>query len=435
MIPAPTLADAHARPVEALEASLARIEALNGRLNAALDLAPGARAEAEAAEARRKAGASLSALDGVPVLVKANIAVRGLPWHAGIGAYRDRVAGEDAQVVTRLRAGGAVILGTLNMEEGALGAVTDNPHFGRSYNPWGEGLTPGGSSGGSGAAASAGFAPVTLGTDTMGSVRIPAAYCGVCGHKPSRGAVPVEGVIALSHSLDHVGPLARTAADLAPAFAALAGLSVRTVDKPLAGKRIGRWRFETEIEVRSDVMQAFEAALTLLREQGAQIVDIRLKRYGFGKSRREGLIISEWEGYAEHADVMAENPQGFSDGFTKMLQWGARQGEARYQEALAVLDASGLDAAEAFAKVDFIAAPTALEPGFPFGDPVPASQADLTAFADFAGVPSTSVPMGLSREGLPLGLQIMAPAGADFAGIAAAAAFETARGDFAQPEL
>lgn len=435
MIPAPTLAGAHARPVEALEASLARIETLNGRLNAVLNLAPGARAEAEAAETRRKAGASLSALDGVPVLVKANIAVRGLPWHAGIGAYRDRMAAEDAQAVKRLRAGGAVILGTLNMEEGALGAVTDNPHFGRSYNPWGEGLTPGGSSGGSGAAAAAGFAPVTLGTDTMGSVRIPAAYCGVCGHKPSRGAVPVEGVIALSHSLDHVGPMTRRAADLAPALAALAGLPVRTVDKPLAGKRIGRWRFETEMDVRSDVMRAFDAALALLREQGAQIVDIRFKRYGFGKSRREGLIISEWEGYAEHAEAIEGNPQGFSESFTKMLQWGARQGEARYHEALRVLDASGLDAAEAFAKVDFIAAPTALEPAFPFGDPVPASQADLTAFADFAGIPSTSVPMGSSADGLPLGLQIMAPAGADFAGIAAAAAFEAARGDFAQPEL
>lgn len=435
MMAAPTLAEAHARPVEALEASLARIEALNGRLNAVLDLAPGARAEAEAAEARRKAGARLSALDGVPVLVKANIAVRGLPWHAGIGAYRDRIAAEDAEAVKRLRAGGAVILGTLNMEEGALGAVTDNPHFGRSYNPWGEGLTPGGSSGGSGAAAAAGFAPVTLGTDTMGSVRIPAAYCGVCGHKPSRGAVPVEGVIPLSHSLDHVGPMTRRAADLAPAFAALAGLPVRTVDKPLAGKRIGRWRFETEMEVRSDVMQAFEVALALLREQGAQIVDLRLKRYGFGKSRREGLIISEWEGHGEHANAMAENRQGFSAGFAKMLQWGAKQGEGRYQEALAVMGRSGVDAVEAFRRADLIAAPTALEPAFAFGEPIPASQADLTAFADFAGIPSTSVPMGLSREGLPLGLQIMAPAGADFAGIAAAAAFEAARGDFAQPRL
>lgn len=435
MIPAPTLADAHARPLEALEASLARIAALNGRLNAVLDLAPGARAEAEAAHVRRKAGQSLSALDGVAVLVKANIAVAGLPWHAGIGAYRDRIAAEDAQVVNRLRAGGAVILGTLNMEEGALGAVTDNPHFGRAYNPWGEGLTPGGSSGGSGAAAAAGFAPVTLGTDTMGSVRIPAAYCGVCGHKPSRGAVPLEGVIPLSHSLDHVGPLTRKAADLAPAFAALAGLSVRTVDRPLAGKRIGRWRFETEMDVRPDVMRAFDGALALLREQGAEIVDIRFKRYAFGQSRREGLILSEWEGHAEHAAAMTDNPQGFSDSFTKMLQWGAKQGEARYQEAMGVMGRSGVDAVEAFRKADLIVAPTALEPAFRFGEPVPAGQADLTAFADFAGIPSTSVPMGLSAEGLPLGLQIMAPAGSDFAGIAAAAAFEAARGDFAQAPL
>lgn len=428
MIPAPTLAEAHARPLEALEASLAHIAALNGRLNAVLDLAPGARAEAEAADARRKAGQSLSALDGVPVLVKANIAVAGLPWHAGIGAYRDQIATEDAEAVARLRAGGAVILGTLNMEEGALGAVTDNPHFGRAYNPWGEGLTPGGSSGGSGAAAAAGFAPVTLGTDTMGSVRIPAAYCGVCGHKPSRGAIPTGGVMALSHSLDHVGPLAARATDLAPAFSVMSGIPLPSREKPFAGAVIGRWRVELERDVPGEVMRAFEEALETLRAMGARIIDARLRGYDFGKTRREGLLISEYEGHAFHAPALEKTPEGFSPGFTGMLAWGAKQTRERYREALAMLDVCGVEAARTFSKMDFLVSPTALETAFAFGEPVPSGQADLTAFANFAGIPATNVPMGPGADGLPLGLQIMAGAGRDYATMALASAFESRRG-------
>jgi aspartyl-tRNA(Asn)/glutamyl-tRNA(Gln) amidotransferase subunit A len=425
---APTLDDAHARPLDALEACLERIAALNGKLNAVLDLAPGARGEAEAAQARRDAGKSLSRMDGVPVLVKANIAIAGLPCHAGIGAYRNEIAGGDSEAVAHLRASGAVILGTLNMEEGALGAVTDNPHFGRTFNPWGEGLTPGGSSGGSGAAAAAGFAPVTLGTDTMGSVRIPAAYCGISGHKPSRGAISTQGVIALSHALDHVGPLAARAGDLAPAFSALSGIPLPAHAKPLEGMMIGRWRIELETDVPGEIMRAFEGALETLRALGARIVDTRLRRYAFGKTRREGLLISEYEGHAIHAQALEETPGGFSPGFTKMLAWGATQSEARYREALTALDLCGVEAAQTFSEVDFVVSPTALEAAFAFGDPVPAGQADLTAFANFAGIPATSVPMGLSADGLPLGLQIMAGAGRDYAAMALAAAFEARRG-------
>jgi len=261
----------------------------------------------------------------------------------------------------------------------------------------------------------------------MGSVRIPAAYCGVSGHKPSRGAVPSQGVIALSHSLDHVGPLAASAADLAPAFCVLSGIPLPSRVRPFAGIVIGRWRVELEMDVPGEVMRVFEAALETLRTLGASIVDTRLRSYDFGRTRRHGLLISEYEGHAVHARGLEKSPDGFSPAFTKMLAWGAKQSEARYREALAALDMCGTDAAQTFSKVDFVVSPTALETAFAFGDPVPPGQADLTAFANFAGIPATSVPMGLSTNGLPLGLQIMAGAGKDYDTILLAAAFESLR--------
>ena len=193
-------------------------------------------------------------------------------------------------------------------------------------------------------------------------------------------------------------------------------------------RMIGRWRIELETDVPGEIMRAFEGALETLRALGARIVDARLRRYEFGKTRREGLLISEYEGHAIHAKALSEAPEGFSPSFAKMLAWGAKQSEARYREALTALDVCGLEAAQTFTKVDFVVSPTALETAFRFGDPVPAGQADLTAFANFAGIPATSVPMGLSAEGLPLGLQIMAGAGRDYAAMALAAAFEARRG-------
>ena len=150
--------------------------------------------------------------------IKSNIAVAGLAWTAGIGAYRQRIATSDAFVVERLRLAGATIVGSVNMEEAALGAVTDNPHFGRTHNPRRIGYTSGGSSGGSAAAVAAGLARVALGTDTMGSCRIPAACCGVVGFKPSFGRISVRGVEPLSRRLDHVGVLAATVKDVQTCF-------------------------------------------------------------------------------------------------------------------------------------------------------------------------------------------------------------------------
>lgn len=403
-------------PLTVFDAYAQRIARLNPRLNAVLDTRfEAARAEAADSADRWARGAPLSEIDGAVVLVKANIAVEGLPWHAGIKAYERRIAREDAACVARLKSAGAIIVGTLNMEEGALGAVTDNPWFGRCVNPWspdGEALTPGGSSGGSGAAVAAGLCVAALGTDTMGSVRVPAAYCGVAGHKPSRDLISADGVIALSTTLDYVGPLTRSAADL-PAFtAALSGAAVRP-ERGLTGLTIGRWRFEEAAPATPEVAHAFERALALLEQAGATLVDVSPKQYQYGRTRRRGLLISEAEGHQVHAQALSDTPEGFSEHFRRLLSWGANQPKAKLDEAYAAVQAVEADAETWFARCDLVVAPTALETAFAFGDDIPASQADLTAFADMAGIPATAVPIGVTDSGRPASIQVLGPKGAD----------------------
>jgi aspartyl-tRNA(Asn)/glutamyl-tRNA(Gln) amidotransferase subunit A len=211
------LLDSRSIEAEALtRLCLARTEGLGRPLNCFITLCPDtALAEARAADARSAMGKRLGPLDGIPVGLKDNIDVAGVPTTNGFGGGPLRIPGEDAAVTRHLRDAGVVILGKLAMHEGALGATTDNPHHGRTHNPFRYSHSPGGSSGGSGAAVAAGLCCAALGTDTGGSVRIPASWCGVVGLKPSYGLISTRGVVPLSHRLDHVGPLTRTVADAA----------------------------------------------------------------------------------------------------------------------------------------------------------------------------------------------------------------------------
>ena len=424
-------------PLEVFEAYARRIMRLNPTLNAVLDTRfDAARSDAADSADRWARGAPLSQIDGAVVLVKANIAVEGLPWHAGIKAYERRIARQDAACVAALKRAGAVIAGTVNMEEGALGAVTDNPWFGRTLNPWsreGEALTPGGSSGGSGAAAAAGLCVMALGTDTMGSVRIPAAYCGVAGLKPSRGLIETDGVTPLSTTLDHVGPLTRSARDLAAFASALSGEPERPA-RGLTGLRIGRWRFEDHVRADPDVLAAFETACARLDNAGAEIVDVHAQAYEYGRSRRRGLLISEIEGREVHAEALRESAEGFSDHFRRLLDWGAGQPPDKARAAYEAVRAVEADAERWFGEVDLVIAPTALEPAFPFGEDAPASQADLTAFADMAGAPAAAAPMGLTAAGRPVSIQFIADHGQEGLAMKAARQFEVlAGGPFIPP--
>lgn len=417
-------------PVDVIDACLDRIarhEPLVGAFNH-IDIDAARQAAAQSRD-RWTNGTPLSPLDGVAVAVKANIAVKGLPHHAGIAAYRCDIAEGDALVVQRLREAGLVVLGALNMHEGALGATTDNPAFGRTENPRRPGFTPGGSSGGSAAAVVAGFVPIALGSDTMGSVRIPSAYCGCAGHKPSPGLVSLDGVRLLSGSLDQVGAHARCVTDLIALTKLIAGMPrATTCTLKLDEMSFGVWDWGRDIAVEDDVASGFADAVTRIRRAGARAEPVRPPLYAYGADRRLGLLLSEREAADSHARRLSECPDGFSAGFRSMMEWGACQSEKAYEDALARMRQLRLAAATLFRTVDFVLAPVAPQVAFPWAADVPANQADFTAWANFAGLPATALPSGLSEDGLPLAIQIIGPQGLDQETLVAAREIEKVLG-------
>lgn len=408
-------------PVAALEFCLERIERFNPALNAFISLrVKAARAEAEASARRWKKNAPLSPVDGVPFGVKANIAVAGSPLHAGIAAYKDDIAQRDAAVVVALKRAGAAPVGMLNMHEGALGATTDNPHFGRCRNPWNPAWTPGGSSGGSAAAVAAGLVPFALGTDTMGSVRIPSAYCGVVGFKPGKGRIMDDGVLALSPTLDHVGVHAATAEDAAIVSACLFNVD----DEEPASVAIGRWAGAADVD--QDVAAGFEAAARIL-ERGGKRPSTEFAGFDFGALRRKGLLISEAEGFHIHQARLATARDGFSAEFAGMLEWGASQPKDRVDAAYAAIAEAGARFAAMVEAAGVLVLPTAPQGPFAFGAPAPANQADFTCLANFAGLPAIAVPASVNGAP-PASIQFIAPRGRDGRALAAARAFEEVRG-------
>ena len=426
--------------VARLEAALERIRAQDGalRLVTALDEDAAQRA-AEDCDRRRAEGRRLGPLDGMLVGVKDNIAVAGLPCTAGLGAWRDRRAEADAPAVARLRAAGAIPFAMLNMHEGALGATSDNPHFGRASNPLDPSRTPGGSSGGSAAAVAAGFVEASLGTDTMGSVRIPSAYCGVAGAKPTRGLVPRTDTVHLSPTLDTVGPIARDVPTLAAMLRVLAGVDPGDPDSLPAptgwspdtgqrvpdGLRIGIPCQIGETECESAVLGGLARAREVLVTLGARVVDVDVAGWHPGPARRGGLLLVEAEGAVEFATLLDEpHAAGISDGFRGLLAYGRDLPSHRLVEGLARMRAAAAAAARAFQEVDLLLMPTAPQRAFPHGAEVPANQADFTALANFHGGPALSVP--IPTKGLPVGVQLVGPAFAEGLVLSVGAALELA---------
>ena len=400
---------------------LALIAKRNPQLNAYLHIdAEGALRAAAQSDARRAAGALWGPLDGLTVAVKDNIDVAGLPTTAGMATRRGRIAAADAFVVQCLRDAGMVVLGKLNMHEAALGATNDNPHYGRCEHPQRGGFTPGGSSGGSACAVAAGLCALALGTDTMGSIRIPAAYCGVVGFKPSWGLVSTAGTVACCHALDHVGPLLRSRRDLLLVMPALAAYDAPCADARhiVARPALPRPRFVAASDVAAlgatpAMAQAYALALAALRARGDSVTLIDLSHHDFGRARRAGLLAAEADLLVEHADDWRGQPQNFSPALARMLVWASQQGAAVLAAALRTVAQAHTEAARWWSRGDVMLLPTAPQAAFAFADAVPANQADFTAIANMAGLPALSAPLPVAAGDLPLGLQAIAPVGCE----------------------
>jgi Asp-tRNA(Asn)/Glu-tRNA(Gln) amidotransferase A subunit family amidase len=404
---------------ELVDASLAQIEA-SKRLNCFIRLlADQARAEAAAADERIAKGERRGPLDGIPIAVKDNIDVAGVPTTAGMAVRRTRIASEDAFCVTRLRRAGAIVVGKASMHEAALGATNDNPHFGRCFNPHGTNRTPGGSSGGSAAAVAAGLVHGALGTDTMGSIRIPASYCGVVGLKPTYGFVSTRGVCYVSWRLDHVGPIARTVADTRILLDAIAGydlLSPESRDGAPAGQRtlrLGVLKSYEKTALSLAVAAAFDRALAIFRDLGYAIVEVTIDDFDPAYARRCGLLMAEADAALVHEKDLVERPEMFSEETRAMLRFGSTAPALKLAKAERVVGLAAASVQRLLQGLDAIVSPATPQTAFGFDEPIPESQGDFTALANFAGCPAVSIPIGSDGGGMPIGLQLMGSAWSD----------------------
>jgi len=436
-------------PVELTRAYIDRIESLDGRLNSYITvLAEAALAEARRAEEEIARGRRRGPLHGVPLGIKDIFVMRGAPTTCGSRMLADFLSPYDATVVQRLRAAGAVILGKNNMDEFAMGSSTETSYFGPTRNPWDEERVPGGSSGGSAAAVAACLCTASVGTDTGGSIRQPAALCGVVGMKPTYGRVSRYGMVAFASSLDQAGPIARTVTDAALVLAAIAGhdpMDSTSVSMPVPdylaelehgvrGLRVGVPR-EYFIEGIDDaVRDAVTAAIEVFRGLGAEIVDVSLPHTEYAVPAYYIIAPSEASsnlarydgvryGYrAEGAKTMkdvffASRSEGFGDEVKRRIMLGtyalsAGYYDAYYLKAQRVRTLIRRDFDMAFERADVLVTPTAPETAFRLGektgDPLKMYLSDVfTIPCNLAGLPGVSVPCGLSPEGLPVGLQIV----------------------------
>ncbi|TWU00827.1 Asp-tRNA(Asn)/Glu-tRNA(Gln) amidotransferase subunit GatA [Stieleria varia] len=468
-------ADGEITAVEIAERAIAAIEASQPTHNSFTHVAAESALQAAAAvDARRAAGETLGPLAGVPVAVKDVLCATGMPATCSSNMLRNFVPPYDATVVEKLRAADAVIVGKTNMDEFAMGASTETSFFGVTRNPWDTQRTPGGSSGGAAAAVAAGTVPLSLGTDTGGSIRQPASFCGITGMKPTYGRVSRYGLIAFASSLDQVGPMAWSAADCALLMQTIAGFEPRdstSLDRPvpdymqaldstdLSGVRIGVLRDALDVdgldpEVRQVVLDSIDVFVGL----GATIVDVELphKEYGVPTyyviaPSEASSNLSRFDGahYGHRADPVKVDPelgplvsmycqsrsQGFGAEVKRRIMIGTyalSEGYADeyYNKALKVRRLIKGDYDNAFAQADLLLGPVAPTPAFELGDkiddPVQMYLCDLfTVGANLAGIPAISLPGGFNAGGLPIGIQLQAPVLDEARLLSAAHAFQT----------
>jgi aspartyl-tRNA(Asn)/glutamyl-tRNA(Gln) amidotransferase subunit A len=418
-------------PVEVVRAYLKRIEAHDGRINAFLTLLPGpALKAARRAEQEIVKGRYRGPLHGIPYAAKDLFFTRGIRTTCGSKILADFKPRYDGAVIERLSAAGAVLLGKLNMHEFAYGTTSVNPHYGPVRNPWDPERVTGGSSGGSAAALAASFAPLTLGTDTGGSIRIPASLCGTVGLKPTYGRVSRRGAYPLCWSLDHIGPMTKTAVDCAIALNTIAGHDpgdpasaavpvpdyTRSLFRDLKGVRIGipdSYYFE---RLEGDVAKAVAGAIRHLRSLGARIRPVTIP--DLEEAAMAAFIGLVAEGAASLEKWHRTRPEDLGGDVLSRLNVGAAVTAAQYLKAMRIRRRILDHFQKTFAKVEAIVTPqlpiTAPKIGqasVSLGkteEPVPAALTRFTRIYNLIGIPAMSIPCGLSSAGLPVGLQIAA---------------------------
>jgi aspartyl-tRNA(Asn)/glutamyl-tRNA(Gln) amidotransferase subunit A len=428
-------------PVELTTACLARINQFQPALNAFITItAETAMAQARQAETEVMQGKWRGPLHGVPIALKDLFDTAGVKTTAGSGVFKDRIPTEDAEVVRRLKAAGAVLLGKTNMHEFAFGGTSIVSYFGAVHNPWEPGHIAGGSSGGSAAALAADLCYGALGSDTAGSVRLPASICGIVGIKPTYGLVSIRGVIPLSWSLDHVGPMARTVADTALLLQVIAGYDeqdttsekmnipdyAQALGTKVSSLRVGAPRQFFFADLNPEVDAAVKEALSVLAKLTAGIRDVTLPANNM-ESLRD--VVRAAEAYAYHREFVTKTPELYQPLTLKRIQAGANVTTPAYIQGRRELAQVRREAGKWLESVDALVTPTLPIPpaaiSDPYADDILPEVRNTSPF-DVNGWPAISLPCGFTSQGLPIGLQIVGPHGGEAIVIQLAHAYEQA---------
>ena len=413
-------------PLELTDACITRAERLDPKLNAFFTRTfDSARQEAKAATDEIARGAYRGPLHGIPFALKDLFETAGVRTTAGSPLRENYVPAQDAHVVARLREAGVVLLGKLNMHEWALGATNINSYFPSPKNPWATDHITGGSSGGSGAAIAAGLCLGSLGSDTGGSIRIPASLCGVTGLKPTYGRVSLRGVVPLAWSLDHAGPMARTAFDCALILQAIAGfdpLDPVSVEAPvpeytayltrrLDGLRVGvptNFFFDADA-VNAEVAAAVESAAEELTRLGATLRPVVVP--GVEEAARANGTMLVADAAAYHETIIRDHPEEIAGTVLSRLRGGASVSGAAYARARRTQSEFKAALRSPYREVDLLVTPTTpvAAPAFPVGDSTATTYALTrnTGAFNLAGLPAISVPCGFTAEGLPIGTMLV----------------------------
>ena len=419
-------------PLDVVQAHLDRIAALDGRVKAYITvMADAALQAARAAEAALMAREPLGPLHGVPVGLKDLYCTKGVKTTAGSRILRDWVPTEDATVVSRLAGAGAIMLGKLNMHEFAYGPEGLNVHYGTSWNPWDASThrIPGGSSSGSGAGVAAGLCPGALGSDTGGSIRIPSSLCGLTGIKPTYGRVSRAGVLPLAWSLDHVGPMCRSAADCALMLGAMSGYDPRdpstsvlpvpdytaALTGQVKGLRVGLLRRAFLESAGEPQRQAVEAAVKTLETLGASVREVELPQMKYAAGAAAAVISAE--SYAYHEPWLKSRIAEYGSDVRERLLVGAFVSGADYLRGQRVRQLIRDEVDQVLGGLDVLIAPTLPIAAVPVGTreveidgrlhPVRPSLVRYTRPFNASGHPAASVPCGFTADGLPIGMQVV----------------------------